>query len=290
MEKILVTGGTGFIGSRIYHTYHGQYDILAVSSKDMNILDKSAVDETISTFNPDYVIHCAAVAVTEYCNKNPEHCQAVNVEGTVNIAESCLNNKCRLVFLSTEQVFNGNTNSGPYSETDEPHPDTVYGQNKLDAENKIREICGDSLILRLTWFFGAPQKFQPAKGTILWDTIEKILFGKPFNVAVNEFRGLSYVDELMEQIPSLLHLPPGIFHTGSRNPMNRYESVCHIFKELGLEQRIEDLVRADYIKYSQSPRDIRLNTGKLRDAGIVFSETPDAISRCIRDYGISCSG
>ncbi len=287
MEKILFTGSRGFFGSRFIEDYKRQFDILATNSDTLDITDRERVVETIESFRPDYVIHAAAIAVTDYCNSNPEICRLTNISGSGNIASACRITGSKLIFLSTEQVFNGNKESGPYKETDTPLPDTEYGKNKLEAEKLITEICNDYVIIRLTWLFGIPGKSKPVSGNILWDSIRKIMTGKPFNVPANEYRGMTSIDELLARFPSLFNLAPGIYHTGSENPMSRYETVCHIFKELGLQDRTGELVIKDEETYRQNPRDARLDTGRLKSSGISFSETPEALSSYIKNNHLS---
>ena len=282
MSRILITGSRGFFGSRLIHTYCNTHEILGTNSDNLDVTDKIKVTDVIRSFKPDYVIHAAAVTATDYCRKNPELCYKINVSGSINVAEACKSTGCRLIFLSTEQVFNGNHKTGPYTEKDTPCPDTIYGQNKLEAEKRIMEISENFLILRLTWLFGIPGRLHHSSGNILWDTICMIRRGHPFPVPVNEFRGLTNVDELIENFDEILQLPSGIYHTGSENPFNRYEIVCHIFRELGLEQRISELVLKDEEKYKNNCRDVRLDTSKIREAGISFSESTEAIHQCIK--------
>ncbi len=115
MKRVLLTGGNGFFGTRFRETHNHTFEILSTDVNELNILDKEKVDNALHLFKPDYVIHAAAIALTDFCNENPGKCHEINVTGTVNIAEACRNTGSKMIFLSTEQVFNGNTESGPYS-------------------------------------------------------------------------------------------------------------------------------------------------------------------------------
>lgn len=284
MKKVLITGGRGFLGSRFTEAHIDRYEILATGSKELNILNHKHIDDCFSRFRPDYVIHAAAIPLSGYCEDNPDECYEVNVRGTLNIAEACKKWESKMIFMSTEQVFNGNSNRGPYSESDNASPDTVYGKNKLEAENLISEVLSDLVILRLTWLFGVPEKNKPVVSNILWDTFTAVRENRTIVVSDNEYRGLTFVDELVEQFPGLIDLPPGIYHAGSENNYSRYEIVCFILKELGLESRISELVHNDLEKYRDNPRDIRLNTDRLKKEGIRFSQSTEALSNCIRKY------
>ncbi len=284
MKRVLLTGGNGFIGTRFKESHHHNFDILSTDVQELNILEKEKVLDAFKLYKPDYVIHAAAIALTDFCNRNPEKCHAINVDGAVNIAEACRETGTRMIFLSTEQVFNGNRESGPYKETDTPRPDTMYGRNKLEAEGKIRSFLDNLIILRFTWMFGVPERNRPVVNNIFWDTFKSIVKGEQIKVPVNEYRGLTYVNELVDQFGMIMNLDPGTYHVGARNDHSRYDVVCHIFRELGLENRIPELVIKDQEKYSDHPRDARLDTSVIQSLGISFSETFEGIRKCIKEY------
>ena len=280
-KKLLLTGSRGFFGSRFKSAFGSDFEILATNSSSLNITDPAAVHDTVASFSPDIIVHAAAIALTGYCNDNPERCREINVSGTEYIAEAAEKAGSRLVFLSTEQVFNGCRRPGPFDENDIPCPDTEYGRNKLEAEKIIINTCRDYLILRLTWMFGLPAKSQPVADNILWSTLTNIMKGKPFRVPANEFRGLTDIDELMSGFIRILDLPPGTYHTGSENPLDRYDTVCSIFRSMGLEKRIPELLIRDEEKYRLKVRDVRLNTSLINSMGVRFRESPEALHRCI---------
>ena len=284
MKRVLLTGGNGFIGTRIRETYQKNFSILSTDVQELDILEEDKVMNAFKLFKPDYVIHAAAIALTDFCNEHPEKCHAINVDGAVNIAAACREYGSRMIFLSTEQVFNGNRESGPYKETDIPDPDTMYGKNKYEAEGKIRKILENLIILRFTWMFGVPDRNRPVVNNIFWDTVKSVMKGIPFKVPVNEYRGLTYVNELIDQFDMILNLPPGLYHTGARNNNSRYEVVCQILREMGLGKRIEELIIPDREKYADHPRDARLDTSLIQSGEITFSETMEGISRCVREY------
>ena len=286
MKRVLLTGGNGFIGTRFKGAHHHNFDILSSGSGELNILDRKKIKETFKIFKPDYVIHAAAIALTDFCNNNPDKCHEINVTGAANIAEACRKTGSKMIFLSTEQVFNGNPKPGPYSEGDAPVPDTMYGKNKLEAEGLIKNILDNYLILRFTWMFGIPERFRPVVANIFWSTIESVLKGEKTKVPANEFRGLTYVNELMDQFDKIMDLPSGTYHVGSENSKSRYDIVCLILKEMGLGHRINELVIKDTKKYAIHPRDVRLDTSLIKSHGITFSNTEDAIIRCINEYSL----
>jgi len=286
MERILLTGGSGFFAARFAARYAAAYEILALGHKDLDVADEAAVWQTVQQFKPRYVVHTAAIAVTDYCKRHPDVAQKINVDGAVYLAKAAKGVGAKMLFISSEQVFNGNKESGPYSEADVAMPDTVYGKNKLEAEQLLQSILPELWTVRFTWLFGMPQRGCGMSGNILWDTMQAIMKNEKITVPINEFRGMTYVHEMVEQIIKLFDLPYGLYHLGAENNKSRYEIVREIFTGLGLETRLEDLLVADRDKYAELPRDIRLDTAKAKKAGFVFSNTSEAIAKCIAEYGL----
>lgn len=284
MKRVLLTGGNGFIGTRFREAQKHNFDILSTDVNELNILEEEKVMDALNLFKPDYVIHAAAIALTDFCNKNPEKCYAINVTGAVNIAKACKASGAKMIFLSTEQVFNGNPEGGPYKESDQAVPDTMYGKNKLEAEGLIKEILDDLIILRFTWMFGVPDRFCPVVNNVFWDTVKGVMRGETQKVPANEYRGLTYVNEMMDQFDKILDLPPGTYHVGSKNDKSRYEIVCLILKEMGLEHRIDELILKDEVKYADKARDARLDTSLIQSLGVHFSDTSDAVHKCVEEY------
>ncbi|TDE24484.1 NAD(P)-dependent oxidoreductase [Vibrio owensii] len=280
-KKILITGARGFFGTRFINRYHNEFDILGLDVEQLDITNKSAVDTTFAEFKPDFVIHAAAIAVTDFCNQHPDIAHKVNVQGAINVANACKANGSKLVFISTEQVFNGNIEAGPYSEQDTPVPDTVYGQNKLEAEVELRSILEDMWILRFTWLFGLPERNTTINPNVVWNAMQALTNGEVMQERRNEFRGLTYVHELIEQFPKIFTIPYGTYHTGANNPASRYEIAEHILTELGQQSRLDHLLQAND---APKTRDVRLNTNKLAGQGVVFTESKAAITKCLQEF------
>lgn len=286
MKRIFLTGGNGFLGKRFKDSFQNEFEIFSTDVNELNILEKEKVKDALILFKPDYVIHAAAIALTDFCNENPEKCYAINVDGAVNVAEACKASGAKMVFLSTEQVFNGNPEPGPYSEESVPIPNTQYGKNKLEAEGLLREILDDLWILRFTWMFGIPERNRPVVANILWDTIRMALKGQKTRVPTREFRGYTYVGELMDEFGKIFTLPFGTYHIGSQNNLDRFDVVNLILEEIGLGSRRAELVDKDEEKYALAPRDARLDTSRIQSLGFNFSDTSDAIRKCIKEYNL----
>ncbi len=281
-KRILITGAGGFFGTRFINRYQGEFEIKGTDVAQLDINDNSAVNQIFTEFQPDFVIHAAAIAVTDFCNEHPEVAHKVNVQGAINVAKACKQVGAKLVFISTEQVFNGNSEAGPYTEQSIPVPDTVYGQNKLEAERELASILPEMWVLRFTWLFGLPERNTTINPNVVWNAIQTLFKGGVMHERGNEFRGLTYVHELIEQFPKIFEIPYGTYHTGAQNDASRYDIAEHILTELKLEQRLPDiLVQCDAPK----TRDVRLNTSKLAAQGIRFTESKQAITQCLKEFG-----
>jgi dTDP-4-dehydrorhamnose reductase len=284
MKKILLTGSNGFFASRFYTYYKNKYDILPLGHKDLDIRDESKSLEIIRNFSPDYVIHTAAIAETGLCEKNPELSYDINVRGSINIAKACNLTKSKLIYLSSEQVFNGNVESGPYNENCIPSPNTIYGEHKLKAEDQIKELIDELVILRFSWLFGFPEKNCKVSSNILWNVVSSVLKDKKLKLPANEFRGMTYVYDLIENFNKIINLPCGTYHTGSENNLSTFDIASLILKEIGLGHKSNIYLEKDLEKYKDHPRDIRISNSKLKNYGIALPETEDGIRNCLKDF------
>ena len=107
MKKILITGATGFLGSRLALYYKDKYELLLPTHGELNVSREEAVMAYMEESRPDIVIHCAALINTWYCEQHPEDSHRVNVQGTVKLAKACKNIGAKLIFMSSDQVYNG---------------------------------------------------------------------------------------------------------------------------------------------------------------------------------------
>jgi dTDP-4-dehydrorhamnose reductase len=286
IQRILYTGNQGFFGRRFERFYGTRYTIRGIDQHDVDILDTEALNELADSFQPDLVIHGAGITSTTFSNENPELTHRVNVEGARNVGQAAARADASMIFLSTEQVFNGNTEPGPYAEDHPAHPNTRYGETKLEAEGILSEIVEKLWILRFTWLFGLPERGMPANPNVMWNTVQAALSGRRTPVATREHRGLTYVYEMVEQFSRVFEIPYGTYHIGSRNDLSRYDFSCHILREMGLEHRIDELLEPDHEKHGDRGRDIRLDTSKIAGHGILFRRGTDGAVWCLKDFGM----
>lgn len=286
MKKILLTGGNGFFCTRLTDFYKDRYEILSTDKDELDIVNGEEVLKVFKEFKPDYVIHAAAIAVTNFCNEHPDIAHKINVDGAINVAKACKETNAKMIFISSEQVFNGNKEGAPFNEESTPIPNTVYGENKLEVEGLLKDILEEVWVLRFTWQFGLPQRGFNMSSNILWDTLSSLLKGEKIVAPVNEYRGMTYVYELIEQFDKIFKIPYGTYHVGSRNDLSRYDVVKLIIEEMGLGHRLDEVLEADTEKYKDNPRNVRLDTSKLEEHGIKFGTTAEGIKRCLGEFKI----
>ncbi|MGH4120781.1 SDR family oxidoreductase [Clostridium sp.] len=284
MNTILITGSQGFFASRFIKYYEKDYNVIGINHSNLDITDEKETIKTIIKYNPDYVIHCAALSDTGFCQTNPEKSYNTNVKGSINVAKGCLEAKAKLVFLSSDQVYNGNTEVGPYNEECVALPNTVYGNHKLLAEKGILEIMDDIVILRLTWLFCLPERCIKVNSNIVWNVVKATLKNESIKLPSKEYRGITYVYDLIENFDKIIHLNKGIYNAGSENNLSTYEIGEIVLKKMGIAHRIKDILVKDIEKYKIQCRDLRISNDKLKDYDIHFNFTEQAISKCLSDF------
>ena len=284
MEKIAITGSNGFLGSRFIDFYKDKYDIIPLSHNDLDIKNYERAIEVIKSVKPTYLIHTAAISDTGFCEKNPKLSYDVNVNGSINIAKACDTMGVKMIYLSSDQVYGGNEDIGPYDEITVPITNNIYGKHKLEAEKALKEILEDAVILRITWLYSLPERNKPLKPNIIWNVVKAALNNKPVEFRANEYRGITYVYDLINAFDKILQLPGGVYNAGSGNNLNTYELGESILKEMGLEHRIHELLIKDTESFKTKSRDLRICNKKLEKYDIYFDETEKSLSKCINDF------
>lgn len=155
--KIVVTGGFGQLGRALAALATTSREILPLDSHQLDVTDPLQAAGCISQIRPDVVIHAAAYTAVDAAESAVDHAYRVNALGSRNIAAACLEQGCKLVYVSTDYVFDGRQDH-PYSEFDQPHPLNVYGKSKYAGE-QAAAICPRLFIVRTSWLYGQGQNF-----------------------------------------------------------------------------------------------------------------------------------
>jgi dTDP-4-dehydrorhamnose reductase len=151
--KILVTGARGMLGTDLCEILSGEHEITGVDIEDADISIASETKKLIGKASPQVVIHCAAYTDVDRSESEREDAFRINAEGTRNVAAACRETGSALVYLSTDYVFDGESQR-PYGETDTPRPLNVYGASKLEGERFVESLVSAHFIVRTSWLFG----------------------------------------------------------------------------------------------------------------------------------------
>ena len=286
MKKIAVTGANGFIASAIRLYNQDRYEFLQITRSEIDFTRPEKVYPSLSAMDFDVLLHTAANAATEFCQQNPELSHAVNVESAVEAARAARDKGARFVFISTEQVFNGRSDSGPFTEEDEPLCVTNYGIQKLEAEKYIQEELRDYLILRLSSMFSLPMPgIRPSANFMVrtWDALKD---HKPAAFTPNEQRGMTYVMFLADHLKEILALPSGIYHVSSVNNRTTYDLCRYVAEQMGYSaEEISRCILPDHERYADRFRDYRLSSAKLRSFGLDPGTVEEDVARCLKEFG-----
>lgn len=271
--KILVTGGSGFLGRRAVGYFEELgWQVLAPSHREMDITEASILREWFGQNTPEAVIHTAAVSDTGLCQREPEWSERINVGGCVNLAKVCREYGTKLVVCSSDQVYSGSPVPGPHQESEVLSPNNIYGRQKLLAEHRCLEILPGTVCLRLSWMY-ARDHFPGQHGHFL-STLKGALEdeSKPLTWPVHDRRGLTDTEHVVKNLPQALKLEGGVWNFGSENDSSTYDTVKTLLSELGIESALARLSPNEEA-FAEHPRDISMDMTKLKSAGILFPTT-----------------
>lgn len=267
-RKMLITGATGFLGSRVAQYYRDRYEVLAPSHGEMDIADEASVMTYFKDNKPDVVIHCAAISDVGRCEREPEFSWSINVVGTENVVKAAKEVSAKCVCCSSDQVYFGSAETAAHKENEAIDPANVYGKEKAYAEESCLAIDADSVHLRLSWMYDAKDEkrmdFIKQLRACLYEEKETFFSEK-------DKRGITDVWEVVRNIELALELPGGIYNFGSPNDKSTYEMVMDICKSLGVDSSyVREMENANF-------RNLTMNQEKVKQFGITFSETEDGV-------------
>lgn len=280
--KVFVTGVRGQLGYDVVNELEKRgHTAIGVDIEDMDITDAAAVDKMITETAPEAVIHCAAWTAVDAAEDNEEKCRQVNVNGTENIAKVCKKLNCKMMYISTDYIFDGK-GTRPW-EPDDPvtTPLNVYGQTKYEGELAVRNNVEKFFIVRIAWVFGKGKNF-----------IKTMLnLGKTHDhlTVVNDQYGTpTYTFDLARLLVDMIETDKyGNYHaTNEGGYITWYDFACEIFRQAGMNVDVEPVSSAQYAAKAKRPENSRMNKQKLADNGFeLLPDWKDALRRYLGTLG-----
>jgi len=279
-KKLMVTGARGFVAGNVIAHALKDWEVHALSRGEplfehpglkWHVAPSLAEADLARVFRqvmPDVVIHTAAIANIDFCEANPTLARKANVEMTAVLAGLCASSGSKLVFCSTDNVFDGER--APYREDDLPAPVNYYGQTKFEAERIVACAGKNTVIARLAFVVGFPA-FGPCN-SFLGKVVEAIRSGQQLCAPENEFRtpiDVVSVSRALLELAEGDHV--GVFHLAGNDRLNRFELLEEVVRVLGLPpDKITTIDPSRVQSRARRPRDVSLDNRKA----LSFLKTP----------------
>jgi len=277
--KVLVTGVKGQLGYDVVKELEKRgLEAFGVDIEEMDITDADSVSKVITQANPDAVIHCAAYTAVDAAEDNEAVCRKVNTDGTQNIANICKELDIKMIYISTDYVFDGE-GTRPWEPEDERNPVSVYGQTKYEGELAVQNTLDKYFIVRIAWVFGI-------NGKNFVKTMLKLAETRDTLTVVNDQYGSpTYTYDLAKLLVDMIQTEKyGIYHATNEGICTWHEFACAIFKTAGIEMNVLPVSSAEYAAKAKRPCNSRMSKEKLVEKG--FEKLPswqDALERYIAE-------
>ncbi len=277
--KILVTGVKGQLGYDVVNELKKRgHEAVGVDIEEMDITDEESVNRVIREAAPDAVIHCAAYTAVDAAEDNVDLCRAVNATGTGNIARVCKALDIRMMYISTDYVFNGQ-GTRPWEPDDQREPLNIYGQTKYEGELEVEENLKKYFIVRIAWVFGVNGKNFIKTMLNLGKTRDKL------SVVADQIGSPTYTFDLARLLVDMIETEKyGRYHATNEGLCSWYEFACEIFKQAGMNVTVEPVTSDQFPVKAKRPMNSRISKDKLKENG--FQPLPswqDALRRYLTE-------
>ncbi len=276
--RVLVTGVKGQLGYDVMNELAKRgHEGIGVDIQEMDITDAASVERVITEAAPDAVIHCAAYTAVDAAEDNVDLCRRVNAGGTENIAKVCKSLNCKMMYISTDYVFNGQ-GTRPWEPDDAREPLNVYGQTKYEGELAV-EALEKFFIVRIAWVFGVNGKNFIKTMLNLGKTRDHL------TVVADQIGSPTYTYDLARLLVDMIETDKyGRYHATNEGLCSWYEFACEIFKQAGMNVTVSPVTSDQYPAKAKRPMNSRMDKSKLDEMG--FKRLPswqDALGRYLKE-------
>jgi dTDP-4-dehydrorhamnose reductase len=278
--KVVVAGAAGQLGRVTVDRWSAGHEVIALTRREVDLTDAPALERTIDAIAPALILNCAAYNDVDGAEDAPAVALAVNALAVRSLAAAAARAGATLVHYSTDFVFDGIDRTTPYTETDPPRPQSVYGTSKLVGE-WLAATAPRAYVLRVESLFG---------GVYVRSSVDKLIAGlergEPVRVFADRTLTPSYVEDVVEATRRLVEAgaPPGLYHCVNSGVTNWLELAEHLAALTGrtATARLEPVPVASVPLKAKRPQYCALSNAKLRAAGVEMPEWRDALRRYVQ--------
>ena len=259
---ILVTGCSGFVGGKLIKECKN-----VIACPSLKGLGQDDIKRIIENSGVDTIIHTAAISDIGECEKNPDESYIANVQIPMYLAKS--SKGIKLICFSSDQVYSGADGDCPFTE-DNVKPNNTYAKHKLEMESRVLDIDPDAVMLRAEWMYDYYLKKSNYFMHIL-NATDSVTFSS------QEYRGITYVKEVADNMDNVIKLPGGAYNFGSETTKSMYEITKEFLSAINKDIKLYD---------APSRHNLWMNCDKAKKHGVIFSSVEDALKKCAQDYGL----
>ncbi|MGZ7159661.1 MAG: dTDP-4-dehydrorhamnose reductase [Methanobacterium sp.] len=258
-EVIFVTGGSGLLGSKFTRDCFN-YDIIRTFNANpenkcisLDITDEKDTLNKIRSTNPDLVIHSAALTNVDFCEDHRREAFEINVKGTQNIVKACEKVGSKLIYVSTDFVFDGE--KGMYEEGDKTNPLGYYALTKLQGEESVQNSVLDYAITRVSVLYG----WHRRSNFVTW-VIDELNAGNEINVVTDQYNSPTLADNVTEAIIKIFEKDKeGVYHTSGSERINRFDFAKNIAEVFNLDKGLINPIKSNkFVQKAKRPKDSSL--------------------------------
>jgi dTDP-4-dehydrorhamnose reductase len=270
--RVTIFGATGLLGQPLMKVWD-HHEVHGFGSKQADIRDPRQIREAVGSTRPDWIVLAAAYTDVDGCETNQELAQSVNTGGATHVAEAAKQSGARLLFVSTDYVFDG-TKTTPYETNDPRAPRSAYGKSKADAEVRISEILPEACIVRTSWLFGTSGRCFP-------DTILRLAASRPSIDVVDDQHGSpTYAPDLALAISQLcLRQARGLVHATNRGECTWFEFAHQIVSAAELPTVVRPTTSDKFVRPAERPKYSVLSPKSLEAYEVRLPSWQDGLAR-----------